>query len=63
MSGLISNHGRTRKTERYASKLGNDEAILINNIVSLASHYGRYGYHRITALLRADGWGVNHKGV
>jgi transposase InsO family protein len=29
----------------------------------LASKYGRYGYLRITALLRADGWRVNHKRV
>ena len=32
-------------------------------IVSLASAYGRYGYRRITALLSADGWRVNHKRV
>jgi hypothetical protein len=25
----------------------------------LASTYGRYGYRRITALLRAEGWQVN----
>ena len=29
----------------------------------LAVEYGRYGYRRITALLRADGWRVNHKRV
>jgi len=27
----------------------------------MAREYGRYGCCRITALLRADGWGVNHK--
>jgi len=32
-------------------------------IVQLASRYGRYGYRRVTALLRADGWRVNHKRV
>ncbi len=31
--------------------------------MSLASEYGRYGYRRITALLRTDGWRVNHKRV
>lgn len=25
--------------------------------------FGRYGYRRITALLRLDGWWVNHKRV
>jgi hypothetical protein len=27
----------------------------------LASEYGRYGYRRITALLRSEGWDVNVK--
>jgi transposase InsO family protein len=29
----------------------------------LARAYGRYGYRRITALLRGEGWRVNHKRV
>lgn len=33
------------------------------DIIRLASKYGRYGYRRITALLRAEGWQVNHKKV
>ena len=41
--------------------MADDEAVLTANIVSLASEYGRYGYRRITALLTADGWRVNHK--
>jgi len=32
-------------------------------IVVRASEYGRYGYRRITALLRAQGWHVNVKRV
>ena len=40
-----------------------DEHILTNDIVELASRYGRYGYRRITALLRHRGWSVNHKRV
>ncbi len=43
--------------------MADDEIVLTTNIVSLASHYGRYGYLRFTAMLRADGWGVNHKRV
>ena len=39
-----------------------DEA-LTEAIVDIASRYGRYGYRRITALLREDGWLVNHKRV
>jgi len=32
-------------------------------MVALASEYGRYGYRRITAMLRQEGWQVNHKRV
>lgn len=32
-------------------------------IVELACQYGRYGYRRITALLRREGWQVNHKRI
>ena len=31
--------------------------------MELASAYGRYGYRRVTALLRREGWTVNHKRV
>ena len=55
--------GQVRRTQRYTSRPGDDEVLLTTNIVSLAGHYGRYGYRRITAMLRADGWGVNHKRV
>jgi transposase InsO family protein len=40
-----------------------DEDALTRAIVELASEYGRYGYRRITALLRHQGWHVNHKRV
>ncbi len=36
-----------------------DEAALTADIIALAREYGRYGYRKITALLRAAGWGVN----
>jgi putative transposase len=32
-------------------------------MVALASEYGRYGYRRVTALLRAEGFVVNHKRI
>jgi putative transposase len=37
--------------------------MLTRRIIQLASCYGRYGYRRITALLRRDGWNVNVKRV
>ena len=40
-----------------------DEARLTADIVELARRYGRYGYRRITALLRTAGWLVNAKRV
>jgi putative transposase len=36
---------------------------LTERIIKLASQYGRYGYRRITAMLRQEGWQVNHKRV
>jgi transposase InsO family protein len=35
----------------------------MKRIVEMASEYGRYGYRRVTALLRREGWQVNHKRV
>ena len=43
--------------------MADDEAALTEAIVDLAGQYGRYGYRRITALLRAQGWLVNAKRV
>ena len=39
------------------------EQVLTDDIIELASRFGRYGYRRITALLRHRGWSVNHKRV
>jgi len=35
----------------------------VERIIELATQYGRYGYRRITAMLRQEGWQVNHKRV
>lgn len=52
-----------RSTQRYRPRAADDEDELTRRIVKLASEYGRYGYRRITALLKAEGWRVNHKRV
>ena len=52
-----------RSTQRYLPIERDDEGPLTRRIVELASMFGRYGYRRITALLRRDGWRVNHKRV
>ena len=36
---------------------------MVSRITELAIQYGRYGYRRITAMLRQEGWQVNHKRV
>lgn len=55
--------GQSRSVQRHAPKRADDEAALTADILALARQYGRYGYKRITALLRVQGWQVNHKRV
>jgi transposase InsO family protein len=55
--------GQPRSTQRRVAIVPDDEPALRNDIRSLACEYGRYGYRRITVLLRWDGWLVNHKRV
>lgn len=52
-----------RAVIRYKFRRKDDEEELRNDIIRLAGKYGRYGYRRITALLKAEGWRVNHKRV
>ena len=40
-----------------------DEEFIKNRTITLAKKYGRYGYRRITALLKNEGIMVNHKRV
>jgi putative transposase len=55
--------GQSRTSQRYQAISAPDEGPLTAAIVRLASQYGRYGYRRITAMLRDEGWHVNHKRV
>ena len=55
--------GQSRTTQRYNKRILDDEEILRVEIMRLASQYGRYGYRRVTAMLRNQGWLVNHKRV
>ena len=50
-------------SQRYIPQIPNRDGPLTKRIVDLAMRYGRYGYRRITALLQAEGWWVNHKRV
>ena len=44
--------GQHRSTQRKKPTTPDDEAALTADIVELARQYGRYGYRRVTALLR-----------
>jgi transposase InsO family protein len=55
--------GQPRSTQRRVRRRRGDELALRGDIGRLAGRYGRYGYRRVTALLRAEGWPVNHKRV
>jgi hypothetical protein len=50
---------QARATQRREVTVGGEEARLTQRIVELATCYGRYGYRRITALLKGESWRVN----
>jgi transposase InsO family protein len=52
-----------RSTQRQIARKDVHSEILTKRITELACEYGRYGYRRITAMLREEGWRVNHKRV
>ena len=54
---------QARATQRRNLSPPSDEKQLTDDIVALATRYGRYGYRRITAMLKDKGWQVNHKRV
>ena len=49
--------------QRYENKVGEEEKQLIADMHRLALHRPRYGYRRITVLLRKDRWRVNAKRI
>lgn len=55
--------GQPRSTQRRHAHVPEDEPRLVRDMVRLATQYGRYGYRRITSLLRWEGWEVNHKRI
>src|SRR5215212_197017 len=48
--------GQHRSTQRKAPRSKEGEEQLTADLVELARQYGRYGYRKISALLRDAGW-------
>ncbi len=55
--------GQHRSTQRKVPRGRDDEERLRADLIELARRYGRYGYRKISALLREAGWLVNDKRV
>lgn len=55
--------GQARAVQRHTPRVRDDEDRLTGRIIELAAVYGRYGTPRINAMLRHEGWHVNHKRV
>jgi putative transposase len=54
---------QVRTTQRLKPYISDEEEQLVSRIVEMATKYGRYGYRRITTLLKQENWKVNHKRV
>ena len=52
----------SRSSLHYKPKVQDDDALRLA-MIRLAKQYGRYGYRKITELLRIEGWRINHKKV
>ena len=55
--------GQHRSSQRKVPRGRDDEEALTADLVALAETYGRYGYRKISSLLKATGWSVNDKRV
>jgi len=55
--------GVARSLVRYQARLPERDKELVGKMHELAKKHPRYGYRRVAALLRADGWRVNNKRV
>ena len=55
--------GQPRSTQRYESRKAERDRRLVERMVEFARNNPRYGYRRVWALLRREGWPVNKKRV
>jgi putative transposase len=52
-----------RSSQRYSSTKAEIDTALMQRMVALSRENPRYGYRRVWALLRREGWAVNKKRV
>ena len=57
---VISQHRSTQRKRRQEKV---DEELVTGDIIKLAREYRRYGYRRISVLLKNTGWQVDAKRV
>ena len=50
-----------RSSQRYKAKVPDDESRLVKRMLQLVREHPRFGYRRIAALLRREGWTINNK--
>lgn len=55
--------GQARSSQRYEARRADDEGALVTAMRQAVRKHPRYGYRRIAALLRRQGWAVNVKRV
>ena len=55
--------GQARSTQRQVPKTKEEEGRLVTRMLELVRRHPRYGYRRIWALLRREGWRVDRKRV
>ena len=55
--------GQPRSSQRYVSTKATKDAALAERMVALSCENPRYGYRRVWALLRCEGWAVNKKRI
>ncbi len=55
--------GQPRASQRYVGRQGEGKRRLRQRLMELSGQHPRYGYRRVWALLRREGWMVNRKRV
>lgn len=55
--------GQNRSTQRQRPKAKDREQRLLTRMLELVRRHPRFGYRRIWALLRAEGWRINRKRI